>query len=531
MPADLIGDLVRLGALRSPDRSAIKMREGRSITYRLLDERTTRLAHALLGSGLERGQRVAGWLEDSIEYVELYLAVAKAGLVMVPINSRYRAEEASFQIQRSGAQALFYSAGTATDVLTVLDKHEFTLVATPADPVNGQVRRYEDLLAAASSTGPPPPPDEDDPVVIAFTSGTTGFPKGATHTHRSVKNICRTQGVSLRLPVAGVAAQIASMSFPATVMGWLISHMYVGGTTVLMGHVDVEMVLDTLAKERVTSFYLPNPMIAEFIERTRQDPSPLDSVLGILQAGARMDPEVLRELAGVIGTRYIAGWGMTEIGGGIGTASTIEDMRTGGGTAKDFFASVGRAVPDTLVGVVDEAGKPLPHDGESVGELTLYSSSVMAGYWNDAESTARALRDGWYFSGDMGAIDRQGYVYISDRRRDLIVSGGANIYPAELEFVLGRMDGVKECAVVGMPHPRWGASPVAVVVKQPGIELSEQDVLSFMIERLASYKKPQRVVFVDALPRNTSNKLMKQVIRDRLADQFDHQTKGGVSGQ
>jgi acyl-CoA synthetase (AMP-forming)/AMP-acid ligase II len=225
---------------------------------------------------------------------------------------------------------------------------------------------------------------------------------------------------------------------------------------------------------------------------------------------------VLRELAEVIGRRYIAGWGMTEISGGIGTATTVPDLRSPG-QALNFFASVGRPVPDTVIEIVDELGELLPHDGETVGELILYSSSVMRGYWNDPEATERAIRGGWYYSGDLGSVDPAGYVYISDRRKDLIVSGGMNIYPAELELSLAKLPGVKECAVVGMPHPRWGQSPVVAVVRATGFNLSEHDVIDFMVAHLASYKKPQRVLFFDDLPRNTSNKLMKHLVREMVA--------------
>jgi acyl-CoA synthetase (AMP-forming)/AMP-acid ligase II len=208
---------------------------------------------------------------------------------------------------------------------------------------------------------------------------------------------------------------------------------------------------------------------------------------------------------------------MSEISGGLAAATSPVDLLD---PPEDFFSSVGRPVPGTRVVAVDEQREPLPPDREAVGELALQSPSLFAGYWNDPQSTAEVVVDGWYYSGDMGSVDESGRIYISDRRTNLIVSGGMNVYPAELELVLEKCPGVAECAVVAATHERWGHTPVAVVVRSGDAEVDEDSVIAFAREHLASYKKPTRVLFVDELPRTTGGKIARGRLRDALADEL-----------
>ena len=508
---DVIGELLTVAAANSPERLAVRLRGGRSVTYADLDARSNRLATALLGLGLPRQARLATWLEDSVEYVEVYMAAAKAGHVVVPINSRFKVDEAKYQVDKSGATALFFSKGVAERAMSLLEQTPLQLaVSTDPRPIE-KALNFEDVIERGSDRMPPTP-HEDDPYLIGFTSGTTGFPKGTILTHRSVKNTVRTQAAALRLSLGSVSAHLASMSFPATVTSLMLTHLYVGGTTILMGHWELDELLATIRAERVNFFYLPTPAISAFIDEVRRDVSILDTVTSVLHAGSRADPDVLRKLSDVIGHRYIEGWGMTELSGALATVTSLRDTILPESTG-DYFMSVGRPVPDCLVKVVDADRNPVAHDGATIGELAVRSSSTMRGYWEDEAATDHALVDGWYYSGDMGSIDSAGYVYVSDRRSDLIVSGGMNIYPAELEHTIERLEGVLECAVVGVAHPRWGQSPVAVVRLNPESHLSESDIVSFCRRHLANYKRPQRVIFVESLPRNSSNKIQRHLVK------------------
>jgi fatty-acyl-CoA synthase len=509
-----VGDLLRLGALRSPERIALRMPSGPSRTYTELDRRTDRLANALLGLGLAPGDRVAAWLGDRIEYVELYLAVAKAGLVMVPVNAKLRSGEARHLLQDSGARALFWSDGTAGAVEELEDLDRDVRLVRVGEAEGPAAHDYEEILALGAAA-PPPAPAPDDPYVIGYTSGTTGRPKGAVLTHRSVLAIARLNALSYRLPLYSVAAATGSMSFVATVPAHYISHLYVGGTVVIMGRWDVESLLATIAAERVTFTYLPSPTIPEFTELAERDPKPWSSLQSVLHSASRADPEKLRALCQVIGGRFVEGLGMTENSGGLITATTREDI-IGSPAAIDVLASTGRAVAESAVAVLDPDGIPVEQDGTSVGELAIRSPALMSGYWNMPEASAEALRDGWYRTGDLGSIDPAGYVYIAERRTDLIVSGGINVYPSEVEAFIKSIPGVADCAVVGIPHERWGQSVAAAIVRDGSCPLAADDVIERCRSGLASYKKPTEVSFLDDLPRTVSLKVRRSEVREMM---------------
>lgn len=509
---DQIGGLVTLAAQRDPDRVALKMIGGPSRTYAQLDDRSNRLANALLASGLTSGDRVAAWLDNCPEYIELYVAVAKAGLVMVPINSLFKIGEATYQLEDSGATAIVYSERFAADVAEIGQRISFSVRVQHGGAPGPEVSDFDTLLQSGAATLPEPP-EEDALYIIAYTSGTTGLPKGAMLTHRSVKNMCRVHAHSYRTPMYSVAAYQANMSFVATVTGLIIGHLYLCGTVVITGKVDVDEFLDLIEAERCTFAYIPTPWVKPFTELAARHPDKWRHVKTFVHSASKGDPDHLRAFGALVGGRFFEGWGMSENSGALATATDRDDIEVGA-AAKDLYASVGRAVIDAVVRVIDEDGNDLPHDGEAVGELITRTSSLMVGYWNNEGATASALRDGWYHSGDLGSIDAAGYVYVTERRNDLIVSGGMNVYPSEVEHALSKLPGVREVAVIGVPHERWGQTPVAVVAVEPGASLTEADVVGFCKENLATYKKPTRVLFVDELPRTASNKVLRRVLRD-----------------
>jgi acyl-CoA synthetase (AMP-forming)/AMP-acid ligase II len=518
-----VGTLVQLGAARSPGRVAVMTPRGDTRTYAELDARTDRLANALLANGLGPGDRVAAWMEDCIEYVELYLAAAKAGLVVVPINARLLAAEAAYPLADSGARALFWTSGLDGCVaeLEGLSPELLRVSLTPSEDTPSLI--FEELLAKGR-TGAPAPPSPDATYIIGYTSGTTGRPKGAILTHASVLALARLNALSYRLPLFSVAALTGSMSFVATVPSHIISHLYVGGTLIVMGRWDVESLLATIETQRATFTYIPSPTIQEFTELAAGQRARWSSLESILHSGSRASPEKLRGLCEVIGGRFVEGLGMTENSGGLITATTREDI-VGTSEAHDVFASVGRAVAESAIEVIGADGAPVAHDGSSIGELAMRSPALMTGYWNLPEETARALRDGWYMSGDLASIDAAGYLYIAERRTDLIVSGGMNVYPSEVEEHIATLGGVSECAVVGLPHERWGQTVVAAVVRDGSRTIAAADVIEHCRASLASYKKPTSVVFVDELPRTTSLKVKRTAVREMLQRQLP---TGGV---
>lgn len=512
--ADLIGDMLRFGALRSPDRTLFAIDGGESRTYRQVDERATHLGRAMLGSGLNHGDRVAVWADDSVEYLETYMAAARAGLAIVPVNNRLTPAEARYIVDDCAVRCLLFSNGTADRVEAAFSADDFPLVATYGTrQVLGAVP-FEELVARADPAALPVL-DEEDLYIVAYTSGTTGFPKGAMLTHRSVKNLARMNAMSYHLPIASVAAYTGSMSFTATVCAFGMSHLYVGGTVNLLGRWDARRAVDLVIRTSSNFVYVPTPGIDDFCTAISERPDALDSLTTVFHSASKAAPKKLAQLVDFVGARFVEGWGMTEISGGIVTATTAGDA-TGPCDAMDVFDSVGRATVDAVIEVVDENRQPVPHDGVTEGELAVRSASMMVGYWRRPEETAAVLADGWYYTGDVGCIDPAGYVYMRERRADLIVSGGMNIYPAEIEGVIATLDEVAEVAIVGAPHERWGQTVAAAVVLAPGAEVDEAAVIEHCRAHLASYKKPTIVRFVAELPKTVSMKVKRQEIRREL---------------
>lgn len=308
-------------------------------------------------------------------------------------------------------------------------------------------------MIAAGAAAPLPPPDEDALLLIGYTSGTTGFPKGAELTHRSVAHLGRTNQMSCRYAIGSVQVFGLSMSFTATVPAHLLPHLAVGGTSVLLPAWDTERLVTEIERHRATFVILPSPPIREFADLAERAPSRVASLVSVLHSASKAPPADLRRLVDVLGPRLVEGWGMTENSGGLLTATTERDYLERG---EKVFDEAGRAVPGTLVRVVDEVGDVLPSDGETIGQLVARSPAAARGYWNNPTATEATFGGGWLRTGDLGTIDPDGYVRIVDRRHDLIVSGGMNVYPSEIERVLATAPGVAQNAVVPVPHPRWG---------------------------------------------------------------------------
>lgn len=502
---ETIGAAIASHATKTPGRLAYwDDYRGIGRTYAELDERTARLANALLAAGLRPGSRVAVWMKSSIATVEVYFAAARAGLVATPINERFIVAEAASQISSSGAEALMYSSELADSATELAARFELRLVASDSDL---------DGIIESADTQVPPGPAPEDLFLLGYTSGTTGKPKGAMLTHRSMLATGRMNTISYRLPIGSVGLYRGSMSFVATIGSFLMSHLYVGGTVVILSTGDPEKIVDAIIRHRCNYTSIATPLLDSFRAEVQRRPEALECLTTVLHGASAAPAHQLKEFVEVFGTRFVEGWGMTEHSGALATATTAADVNGHTEARSDVFTSVGRAVPEALLRVVDEERKPVPPDGTTVGELVLRSPALAVGYWNDAAGTAAAFHDGWYYTGDLAAIDDQGYVYLSDRRSDLIVSGGMNIYPSEVEQVIALMPGVGEVTVVGSPHSVWGQTVVAVIVTESD-SITEESVIEYCRREMASFKKPTRVLFTDHLPKTASEKVRRQDVRE-----------------
>jgi fatty-acyl-CoA synthase len=500
LPEGGLGSRLRAVADAHPDRVAVLDHDGARTTYRDLFDHASRLAHCLGSAGLERGDRVAAWMDDGSAYVELYLAAALAGLTVVPLNARHTVHEVRALVEDSEPRAFAWSAARDGGVEELA-----ACGAVPAIRLRDGERAGATVLDALpwsavtsqGAVGYDPVATPDDLLVIGYTSGTTGTPKGALLTHRSVHAVTRQHRDAYRLEPHSTIAMTGSMSFVSVVPAHVLTHLAVAGTIVFLGRWDVPSLIEDIERHRATFTYLPSPVLGDFAEHAAKDPARWASLATVLHSASKASPEALDQLVDVIGSRLVEGWGMTENSGGLMTATSATDI-----DARDTgtLATVGRPLSGYDVRVVED-------------ELQVRGPGLATGYWRRPEESAAAFRDGWFASGDIGTVDDRGYVTLLERRTDLIVSGGMNVYPAEVEAVIAAIPGVAEVAVVGVPHPRWGQAVVAVVVPVPGSGLEVAAVRERCRERLAGYKKPTEVLLDTALPRTIALKVSRAAVR------------------
>ncbi|MCP2164035.1 acyl-CoA synthetase [Goodfellowiella coeruleoviolacea] len=492
-------------ARMTPSRVALVHGQTR-LTYRELHERVLRLAQALRGLGVRHGDRVAYLGPNHPSYLETLFAAGALGAVFVPLNFRLTSAEIDYALGDSGASVLVYApdqAGVVAGVDRARTRHRIALADPPADDHD-----YADLLARAA----PEPVDErvelGDTCLIMYTSGSTGRPKGAVLTHGNLTWNCVNVLVESDLAHDEVSLVVAPL-FHAAALGMIcLPTLLKGGTVLLRSSFDPGAVLAAIERHRVTLMFGVPTMYNAMAAHPDWPRTDLSSVRALLCGGAPVPVETIRRYT-ERGLAFVQGYGMTEAAPGAlildreHTASKI-----GSAGVPSFFTDVRVVRPDG-----SEVGP-----GEK-GEVVVSGPNVMRGYWGRAEETAGALRDGWFHSGDVATVDEDGYAYIVDRVKDVIISGGENIYPAEVENALYEHDAVELCAVIGVPDQHWGEVGRAVVVTRPDASVDEAELLGFLRQRLAGYKVPKSVRFADALPVTGSGKLRKTEIRRRFGQQ------------
>jgi acyl-CoA synthetase (AMP-forming)/AMP-acid ligase II len=482
---------------------------GGRTSYRELVAHASRAAHALTAGGLKPGDRVAAWMTDGAAYVELYLACATAGIAVVPLNARYTVHEVRALLEDAEPGGLVWSRDKDGAIETLRDEgilDGVTLVRHAEDGSRALGALEWSQLVASGAATYHTAVMADELLVIGYTSGTTGRPKGALLTHRSVSAVMRQNAAAYRLPRHSTIVMTASMSFVSVVPAHVLTHLSLAGTIVFPGHWDVPVLLDHLERHHATFTYLPSPVVTEFARHAARDPERWKSLVSVLHSASKVSASALGELADVIEGRLVEGWGMTENSGGLMTATTAADIERR------------REQP----GVLGTVGLPLRgYEVRAVGgELLLRGPGLVDGYWRRPEATRAAFRDGWFATGDLGTVDERGYVTVLERRTDLILSGGMNVYPAEVEAVIAVIPGVAACAVVGMPHPRWGQTVAAMVVPQHGVNLKPADILARCREQLASFKLPTKIVLASHLPTTVSLKVSRTAVREAVLERL-----------
>ena len=486
---------------------------GRTCTYGQLGERIGRLAGALRDDlGLARGDRVVLWMDNGLAFFELAFACWHAGVVAVPANARLHARELAFIVGDSAARAVFTSPALEPSIAPLMAE-----AAPGARLVVVGSAAWDRLGTHAAvrceDTGP------DDPAWLFYTSGTTGRPKGATLTHRNLlfMSLCYLADIE-PVAVGDTMLHAAPLSHGSGL--YALPHLLAGGQQVVMHGFDPGAVLDALQRwPRVSMFAAPT-----MVTRLLQHGGPglrAPGLRTLIYGGGPMYVSDLQRALDAFGPRLYQLYGQGESPMTITGLDARQHAGDGGAAHLARLGSCGLPRTGVEVRVVDASGRALPA-GEP-GEIVTRSDAVMAGYWRNPAATAAALRDGWLWTGDVGAMDDRGYLTLRDRSKDLIIRGGANIYPREVEEVLLRHPGVLECAVIGCPDADLGESVVAFVVSRPGTTPLTDELDRLCLDHIARFKRPRDYRFVDALPKNHYGKVLKTELRGWL-------TRGGRSG-
>ncbi|WP_412520791.1 AMP-binding protein [Actinomadura madurae] len=479
-------------------------------------DRACRLANALAGLGLVAGDRVAVLVEDQLESMEPYFACAIGGFVSVTVNRRLANPEMLVILNDSGVRALVHTDGLseAVEGLGLIPDVKVLTIGDGARP-SGALS-YEEVLANAAATPPGDNLAPADPFTISYTSGTTGVPKGAVMLHGRQLTATLQGCVNLGIRPYNVLCFSGSFSFAGAMTGHVYSSVITGGSTRIFAKLDPEEWFRRMAQDRSTLTYVPSPLMPQFIELGRKYPSVIENLTTVLHGAAPPRREVFAELIDLCGPKVVEVWGMTESGGAAITATTPSD-RSPHCLADDPIMTVGRSTPFARVRAVDEEGVELPLGSDRLGELVAECSTLFAEYWNRPADTAQVLQGDRYRTGDIGIIDEHGYCYLTGGRlSEMINSGGMNVYPVEVEQVLLDHPGVAEAAVFGRPDERWGEAVTAAIRLRSEASLTATDVLGFIEGRLAGYKRPSQIHFVDDMPRTASMKIKKHELRSQL---------------
>jgi len=493
-------------ALMQPNATALRFM-GRTITWSQLDRRVSALAGALHRRGIGFGDRVMILMLNRPEFIEATLAANRLGAIAVPVNFRLTPPELAYLVDNCGAGVLITEptlapiAAAVRGITTALS----TVIVAEAQ-TDDQVLGYEDLLAEEGSPAPPVDIPNDSPALIMYTSGTTGHPKGAVLTHANIAGQATCAIYSSAPELNNDVGFVGVPLFHIAGIGGMFPAMTLGTPVVIhpLGGFDPGDLLNVLAAERVTGIFL---VPAQWqVVCAEQQARPRDLCLRTMSWGAAPASDtLLRQMSQTFpDAKILAAFGQTEM-------SPVTCMLLGEDAIRKL-GSVGRVVPTVAARIVDENMNDVPI-GE-VGEIVYRAPTLMAGYWNNPRATAEAFAGGWFHSGDLVRSDDEGYIWVVDRKKDMIISGGENIYCAEVENVLAAHPAIVEVAIIGRAHDKWGEVPVAVAAIS-GEDLQLEELIDFLGDRLARYKHPKVLEIVDSLPRNPAGKVLKNELRLR----------------
>ncbi len=506
-------EFLTISASIVPEREAL-VYNGTRLTYLQVQERVNRLVNALMDLGVERGQKVASMALNSHHYIETYYACAKLGAVFVPLNYRAKREELTYMVNNSEASIFF--VGERYLELTAAIRPELKgirhFICYDARPQGMQ--NYDDVIAKYEPEEVFVEVDDSDPTVLLYTSGTTALPKGVVLTYLSL-SVYVTNTVE---PASPETHDIMMLSVPVYHVAGataIMSSIWGGRTLVVLPQFEPRAWLETIQRERVTHTFVVPTMLKRAMEEPDFDKYDLSSLKLLAYGAAPMPYEVIRKAVDVFKCGLMNAYGQTESTSTITYLGPEDHVIEGTEEEKqrklERLKSVGRPMEDVEIAIMDPEGNILPPGQE--GEIVTAGARMMSGYWKREEETTQALADGWLHTGDVGWMDEDGYLFITGRSKDLIIRGGENISPGEIEAVLQQHPKVEDAAVIAVPDVEWGEEVKAIVQLKPGEAATAEEIIQYTKSRLASFKAPKYVTFVDDLPRNYLGKVLKTDLR------------------
>ena len=507
-----VGEMLTRNANKFPTKKAV-VSEETSLDFKTLKERVNRLANGLLKKGLKKGDRIGVLIHNCHQFIEIYYAAAKTGGIFCPYNNHLKQWELKDIIDYSTPRFLFVDkdfAGMIDALKPELKSVESYICLQKTDGAYWE--DYEALIAQGDAVEPGIRILEDDVQSIIFTAGTTGRPKGAMRTHRHLMSDAFASAIDLQV---GYDEKVL-ITFPMYHVACednIVRHSLLSNTIYIKkeGGFNPPEVLEYISKEKISRIHLVPTMIHSLIQVPDVNKYDLSSLKLILYAGSSMPVELLKKALAIFPCGFAQLYGQTESGPFTTVLKPEDHIQDGTEKSVARLASSGKPALNYEVRIVDDNDVDVPM-GE-VGELIVRSEAMMIGYWQMPEETERKLKDGWLHTGDLAKFDEDGYVYIVERKGDMIISGGVNIYPREIEEVLYKHPSVSEASVIGLPDEHWGEIVKAVIVLKPGAKATEDEIKDFCGKNLAGFKKPKSVDFWKELPKSSQGKILKKDIR------------------
>ncbi len=506
-------DYLDAGAQRAPDRPALVDADGGGgVSYAEAATLSRQIASAMAATGLSDNAPVAVYSPNDLRAFMAVFGIFRAGAAWVPLNARNVVEENGHLLDRTGCEWLFYHSSFANKIAGLLKHAPGIHHAVCLDRVEGEHASLDELATRGASEFSDRPDDPDRLAIVFSSSGTTGKPKGCAWTNRTCETYGRTQWQYMPTKTPPVHLVAAPMTHAAGAVAWPL--MQAAGTQVILARPDPLAILQAIERHRVTHLFLPPTVIYMLLAHPRVREFDYASLEYFIYAAAPMSVDKLKEALEIFGPVMMQVYGQAEVPMYMAILPPADHLAIGDPTREKRLWSCGRPTTAVELRLVDEDAKPVTA-GET-GEVAVRGDLVMVGYVNDPDATETASRDGWHLTGDIGYQDEDGYLYLVDRKKDMIISGGFNIYSTEVEKAVLGHPAVQDCAVVGVPDEKWGEAVKAVVELKPHQHANPEDIIALCKERIGSVKAPKSVEFWDELPRSNTGKVLKRKIRDRF---------------